>query len=202
LKSPPPNRTSSKQKDLPTTDKKKKSPNWASIEDTLLCRAYCTRSLDPRYGKDQPGKKLWNGVLDGFTILRTSIRSELDPHLRKVDRDVEGIKIRYTKHIAPGARKFLPFWRKIYELKPSGVPEEEYIDHAMKAWEERFKKPYPYKGCSKILKQLPTLDPTVPIPKEAAYATIDVDVDILGHDGTMTPSVAVASTKTNQTKAT
>jgi hypothetical protein len=78
------------------------------------------------------------------------------------ERDVKSLTTRFQRHIAPHSPNIQScnrFLRQVKREKPSGTPEEEYIDLAIKKYEEATKKSFSYKSCVPILQDLPNYDP-------------------------------------------
>jgi hypothetical protein len=70
---------------------------------------------------------------------------------------------RFQHKIQKKMNVFNKYFRQVNIEKPSGVPYEEYIEHACTKYQEDLDEPFPFKDCVPILHQMPKFDPMIEV---------------------------------------
>ncbi|CAM0152632.1 unnamed protein product [Urochloa decumbens] len=108
--------------------------NYNHTEDIQLCWSWMAITFDPRIGNDQPKSTYWNRIAQHYHDNKTfdSIRNanSLEKRWNTIQRE---------------CIRFQGCFDKIERLRPSGVPQTEYINLAQKSFDET--KGFPYIHC-------------------------------------------------------
>ncbi|CAL5015342.1 unnamed protein product [Urochloa decumbens] len=108
--------------------------NYNHTEDIQLCWSWMAITFDPRIGNDQPKSTYWNRIAQHYHDNKTfdSIRNanSLEKRWNTIQRE---------------CIRFQECFDKIERLRPSGVPQTEYINLAQKSFDET--KGFPYIHC-------------------------------------------------------
>jgi hypothetical protein len=160
----------------------KKPRNFGTIEDQLLCRAYVNVSCNPIRGTDQKRTAFWETVKIKYEELYVSEGVVED--YPKEERDWEALANRYQKKIQPEMNLFMPFLKRVYECPPSGVPKEEWPNHAADNFHDHYARHFKFAHCVSILSQLPKFDPESGVDPDTVIEVDDVE------DGDKKPSAA------------
>jgi hypothetical protein len=140
--------------DAGSVKKKCRAKNFTEKEDELLCRAYVNVSTDSSVGNNQRASVFWEKVKERFDSQLESAGVPLG-----FERDVKSLTNRFSRHIAPSVTNLNRFLRQVKKEKPSGTPEDEFIDEAIKRYEDSFNKSFFFKSCVSILQELPKYNP-------------------------------------------
>jgi hypothetical protein len=128
--------SSSPPSDAGSFKKQSRATNFTETEDEILCKAHVNNvSTDSSVGNNQKASVFWLKVKEKFVeqLEQAGIQ-------RGVERDVKSLTNRFTRHIAPSVTNLNRFLRQVKKEKPSGTPEEEYLDVAIQRYEETLQK--------------------------------------------------------------
>ena len=163
-KAPPPESTSK--------NKKPKPPNFTSLEDVLLCKAFVNVSTNPVTGVGQKSADFWDCVKEKFDELFKEEDVPADGVAVVVNRDSSSLMNRFKRFIQLKMNVFNKYFKRMKEEGPSGTPYTEYVSLALKAYAKFEKKPFPYEDCIPILNQMPKFFPMTKAEKAAKRAAI------------------------------
>jgi hypothetical protein len=151
--------------------KKSRAKNFSEKEDVFLFKAYVNVSTDGRIGNNQKATVFWQKVKDKFDE-----QLESEGIVGNVDRDIKSLTTRYKRHIMPAVGKLNIFLRQVKAKKPSGTPEDEYIDIAMEMFKEMEKKEFSYKLCVPILQDLAKYETPSTRDNDVVFSSDDDEV--------------------------
>ena len=128
--------------------KKVRTQNFNKWELITLCKSYANCTSDPRVGNGQKGHVFWSKVAEKYT----QIHSVTDYCVRRRfnSRSAEQLSNKFkmiTKHMV----LFNKHYRQLHSEKPSGVPEEQYIDLVIDRFKEHEGVAFKFKECVPIL---------------------------------------------------
>ncbi|KAG7352962.1 No apical meristem-associated C-terminal domain containing protein [Nitzschia inconspicua] len=129
--------------------------NFTPIEDVMLCRAYVNATLNPITGTDQKMEVFWRGIKGKFDELY----AEADEVQEGVARAPEALMNRYMRKILPEMNLWIPFYKRVSDCPPSGVPKEQCPNFASEAFFAHFKRPFRFPHVAEVLMQQPKFDP-------------------------------------------
>ena len=141
----------------------------------MLCRAYVNATTNPIVGSDQKLKDFWADVKAKFEALYAS-EGIVEEEGTKEERSWEALQTRFTKKIQPEMFLWNPFYKRIADCPPSGVPKEEWPNKASEAFWEEKGCPFKFPHCVDILHQLPKFNP---------MEDDDQSIDITGDDASV-----------------
>ena len=138
----------------PLFEKKKennRNKNYSPDEDLWLSKSYIYCTQDCVRGIDQTSTVFWSKIEAQFEIHRNA---------RKVDgkgfgfpkRDCNSLRNRWQKTILRKVNKFVAIYHSIESHPPSGVPENQWPDLAMKSYFRQEGHAFQFLGCWEYLK--------------------------------------------------
>jgi hypothetical protein len=123
-----------------------------------LCRAYVNATNNPLLGTDQKLKDFWTSIKSKFDDL-CSLEGTSEDGVE--DRSWEALHTRFQRKIQPEMFLWNPFYKRICDCPPSGVPKEKWPEIASESFLEEKNRPFKFPHCVDILHQLPKFDPIV-----------------------------------------
>jgi hypothetical protein len=150
-------------------EKGKRTPNFLSKEDELLCKAWVYAAEDPIKGCNQKGFEFWTHVQESYGLLQAKEPPPADA--AGTPRGWMQLKTRFLRHIQPTVNSFNRHYRWAYTNLPSGTPRtfENFMALAKKLYKEEFGTEFKFDLCIPILHETPKFNPFAVSP------AIDVD---------------------------
>ena len=128
--------------------KKGRTTNFNTWELITLCKAYANCTSDPRVGNGQKGSVFWGKVADKYEQMHGA--TDISISKRQTTRSADQLQNKF-KVITAHMILFNKHYRQLHSEKPSGVPEEEYVDIVVDRFKELENKPFRFKECVPIL---------------------------------------------------
>ena len=140
----------------PGKGKGKRPPNFSTVEDVYLCKAYVSVTENSRVGADQAADKFWGDIYKTWFKLMSE-----DSMYGKdfTPRNPEALKNRFQRAISKGVQYFNGYYKRSKEKERTGWTNENYIKEAMDKFQHDEGKPFLFSECVPILHAIPKFSP-------------------------------------------
>ena len=164
-----------------------RNKNYSPDEDLWLSKAYIYCTQDSVKGIDQTSTVFWSKIETQFDIHRNAKRVE-GKGFGFPKRDANSLRNRWQKTILRKVNKFVAIYHSIESHPPSGTPENQWPDLAMKAYFRQEGHPFQFLQCWEYLKDKEKFK----VPQEIVVedASVGFDESVAGVSGLEFSSVS------------
>ena len=128
--------------------KKTRTQNFNTWELITLAKCYANCTSDPRVGTGQKGPVFWGKVAEKYAQIHGA--TDYCIKRRFNTRSADQLQNKF-KTVAKHMILFNKHYKQLYAEKPSGVPEEQYIDLVVDRFKDHEGIPFRFKECVPIL---------------------------------------------------
>jgi hypothetical protein len=136
-----------------TPSKRNKSPNFHTLEEVWLSKAFANNSLNPVAGVGKKSDQFWNNVKKDFDVMKaTGMAQGVDEYFPTEERIVSALRNKW-KTIQGEVSKFLQV--KHATPEGSGDNKESYMAKLLELFNMKFGSAFRFSDCVEHLEELP-----------------------------------------------